>query len=53
MKKGTVKVTKKDNKKMKYFGKYRYSLDFSTERDDYMCETKLCSGELSPGEFDL
>ncbi|WP_048121188.1 hypothetical protein [Methanosarcina vacuolata] len=31
----------------------RCSLDFSTERDDYMCETELCSGELSPGEFDF
>jgi len=31
----------------------RCSLDISIERDDYMCETELCSGELSPGEFDL
>lgn len=33
--------------------KNRCSLDFSTERDDYMCKTELCSGELSPGEFDF
>ncbi|PAV13522.1 hypothetical protein ASJ81_17530 [Methanosarcina spelaei] len=31
----------------------RCSLDFSTEIDDYMCETELYSGELSPGEFDF
>jgi hypothetical protein len=33
--------------------KNRNALGFCTEKNDCMYETELCSGELSPGEFDF